>query len=240
MTLKEHLQKKPFTLALSSGFFGFFAHYGLTLALREAGLTPRKVTGSSAGSILAAVWSYGIPDHEIKSVLVELKRESFWDPAFGFGLLKGERLEGLVKELISGHQQVLPIEISTFDIFKSMTRSFSSGDVAKQVRASCAVPLMFHPVNIEGRHYWDGGVRDKLALQSVGLAENTLVHRLPSQGWHRHFEGRSSLPLSRKNHVIITAHNLTAVGPYKLENGPLAIEQSYQNAISQLNQLMRF
>ena len=93
------------------GFSVFFAHYGLTKALTEKGLKPERVTGSSAGAILAAALAYGLPDHEIKSVLLELKRNNFWDPAFGLGFLKGERLEALVRETLQGYSQILPINI---------------------------------------------------------------------------------------------------------------------------------
>ena len=234
MTLEQNLRSAPFTLALSSGFFGFFAHYGLTKALDEKGLKPKRVTGSSAGAILAAALAYGLPDHEIKSVLLNLKRNHFWDPAFGFGLLKGERLEALVREILQGYSQIMPISISTFDILKRKTKSFDEGDIARFVRASCAVPVMFHPVRIEGRRYWDGGVLDKLALNSVQPGERVLVHGLPSQGVHQLVEGRSDFAQISQKYFVIDPQNLPAVGPYALEKGPEAIEQAYQNALCAL------
>jgi NTE family protein len=235
MTLEQRLREAPFTLAMSSGFFGFFAHYGLTKALLEKGLKPQRVTGSSAGAILAASWAFDLPEHEIKSVLIELKRSHFWDPALGFGLLKGERLEAMMREILRGHQQVLPISISTFEILGRKTKSFEAGDTAKFVRASCAVPVMFHPVKIEGRLYWDGGVLDKLALDSVKPGEKVLVHALPSQGAHQIVEGRRDLAEIRRNYFVISPQSLPAVGPFALEKGPEAIENAYQYAIKALN-----
>lgn len=235
MTLEQRLREAPFTLALSSGFFGFFAHYGLTKALLERGLQPQRVTGSSAGAILAASWAFGLPEHEIKSVLLDLKRSHFWDPAVGLGLLKGERLEAMMREILHGHQQILPISISTFEISGRKTKSFESGDIAKFVRASCAVPVMFHPVMIEGRRYWDGGVLDKLALDSVKQGERVLVHGLPSQGAHQIVEGRSQLAEVGRKYFVIAPQSLPAVGPYALEKGPEAIERAYEFAIRALD-----
>lgn len=235
MTLEQRLREAPFTLALSSGFFGFFAHYGLTRALLERGLQPQRVTGSSAGAILAASWSYGLPEHEIKSVLIDLKRSHFWDPAPGFGLLKGERLEMMMREILKGHQQILPHSISTFAIASRKTKSFETGDIAKFVRASCAVPVMFHPVKIEGRLYWDGGVLDKLALDSVKPGERVLVHGLASQGAHQLVEGRSDFAKVSRQHFVIAPQGLPAVGPYALKKGPEAIERAYEFAVQALD-----
>ncbi len=213
-------------------------------------MKPERVTGSSAGAILTAALAYGLADHEIKSVLLELKRKHFWDPAFGLGLLKGERLQGLVREILQGHRQILPISISTFDILKRKTKSFerSETDISEQsetniswqvniarfVRASCALPLMFHPVQIEGRRYWDGGVLDKLALDSVKQGERVLVHGLPSQGVHQLVEGRSDFGKIGRKYFVIAPQDLPAVGPYALEKGPEAIGQAYQNALRAL------
>ena len=51
-TLRTWLTEAPFTLGMSSGFFGFFAHAGVLAALEEQGLTPRAVAGSSAGALV--------------------------------------------------------------------------------------------------------------------------------------------------------------------------------------------
>ena len=89
MTLQDWLSQEPFTLTLSSGFFSFFAHTGMLAALEEQDLLPQRVTGSSAGALVAACWASGLSTAELKNILFELKRSDFWDPGFGWGLLKG-------------------------------------------------------------------------------------------------------------------------------------------------------
>ena len=53
-TLGAHLDARPFALAMSSGFFGFFAHAGVLCALDEAGLRPIRLSGSGAGAAFQA------------------------------------------------------------------------------------------------------------------------------------------------------------------------------------------
>ena len=55
-TLAEWLQLGPYTLALSSSFFGYYAHAGVLQALEEAGILPAKVCGSSSGSVISTLW----------------------------------------------------------------------------------------------------------------------------------------------------------------------------------------
>lgn len=235
MEMIEQLKKQPFTLALSSGFFGFFAHHGFSMALKEVGLSPARVTGSSAGAIVAGAWSYGMTSEELRLVLKDLKRDSFWDPAFGFGFLKGAKLEAFLRDLFHGREQAIPIAISTFDILSRKTHSFTaSADIPKAIRASCAVPLMFHPVKIGNRFYLDGGIRDKPALDSVQPDETVLLHYLPRFGPEKIYENRNAVELLRKKHFVIAADSLPDVGPNKLDNGLRAMDAAYEHAIKAL------
>ena len=56
-TLREWLAQGPFTLAMSSGFFGFFAHAGVLLALREAGLAPAATRSQEAQNLLLSLYN---------------------------------------------------------------------------------------------------------------------------------------------------------------------------------------
>ena len=55
-SLSDWLRQGPFTLALCSSFFGYYAHAGVLQALEEAGIKPAKVCGSSSGSVISALW----------------------------------------------------------------------------------------------------------------------------------------------------------------------------------------
>ena len=60
MRLSEWLAEGPFTLAMSSGFFSFFAHTGMLGSLTTAGHVPRAVAGSSAGALVGGAWAAGL------------------------------------------------------------------------------------------------------------------------------------------------------------------------------------
>ena len=222
ITLREFLKQEPFTLALSSGFFGFFAHCGVATALIEEGLRPVKVTGSSAGAIVASALAHDVSVGDLKATLRELKKAHFWDPSFGIGLLKGERMEGLVREILQGRSRKTALQISVFDILKRQTTSFDEGDIPKLVRASCAVPGMFHPVRHEGRYYWDGGILDKMALAGVGRRERVLIHYLPGEAYEKNHR-RDFAALAPLHRALVIRH-LPAPGPDALDRGIDAIE----------------
>ena len=75
-TRAELLREEPFTLALSAGFFGFFAHTGFLSALETRGIQPHRVIGASAGALAGGLWSAGMSADVLKKELLDLKRES--------------------------------------------------------------------------------------------------------------------------------------------------------------------
>ena len=166
MKLGDWLAAEPFTLALSSSFFGFFAHAGVAAALESQGLRPQKVSGASAGALIAAAIGSGMRANEIQSLLYSIRREDFWDPGIGFGLLKGKLFQNLLeKNFVSEFDKAeVPFEVSAFDLKRLKTQFLGTGCVASAVLASCAVPGMFHPVKRENRILLDGGVLNKSGL----------------------------------------------------------------------------
>ena len=72
-TLAALLRQQPFELIMSSGFFGFYAHAGVIVAIEEAGLVPSLVGGSSAGALVTGLWAAGIPAVQIRDRLLSLR-----------------------------------------------------------------------------------------------------------------------------------------------------------------------
>ena len=71
ITLREQLKQQSFTLSLSAGFFGFYAHAGLVSVLEEEQLTPERLTGCSAGSLIGGLWASGCQ--------MGIQFQSMWD-----------------------------------------------------------------------------------------------------------------------------------------------------------------
>ena len=72
-TLADLLRQRSFELIMSSGFFGFYAHAGVIVAIEEAGLVPSLVGGSSAGALVTGLWAAGIPAVQIRDRLLSLR-----------------------------------------------------------------------------------------------------------------------------------------------------------------------
>jgi NTE family protein len=223
----DWLGSKPFTLSLSSGYFGFFAHTGFMMALTEVGLKPTHVVGSSAGALVAACYASGLSPKEMSDVFTSLKKSDFWDASFGFGLLRGRKMEDILSQYIcTDFSQVKTrLSISVFDVLSLKTRSLKTGSIVKAVHASCAVPILFQPVKIEGRVYLDGGIADKLGLHGLSADELILTHNLRDLG------GFELGPNSRKKFPYLLEfklNNIPRSGPDQLHRGSDIIQESYK------------
>lgn len=220
-TLRDHLAEGPFTLALSSGFFGFFAHAGLVSALDEARLRPAALTGSSAGALVAGAWASGRDGDDLATHLLRLRREDFWDPRPGLGLLRGGRFQALLEEtLLSSTFEACraPLSVSVYDVAARKTVVLSSGPLASAIRASCTFPGLFQPTWHEGRAYLDGGIADRPGLLGAP-AGRVLFHHLASRSpWRR--PGATSLAIpEREGLVALVLGRLPRLGPFRLEDG---------------------
>jgi NTE family protein len=226
-TLRAWLGERPFALGLSSGFFGFFAHTGVMTVLEDEGLLPMRVSGSSAGALVAGLWAAGVPAARLRDELFTLRREHFWDPSPGLGLLRGrlfrERLLALLPVQTFGACRV-PLAISVYDVLSRRTRVVDVGDLAPAIQASCAVPLLFHPIWVGGRPLLDGGIADRSGLSGMPAGERVLYHHLASRSpWRRSGSASLAVP-ERADLTALVIERLPRVGPFQLEEGPRAFE----------------
>jgi len=233
-TLREWLREGPYTLTMSSGFFGFFAHAGVMTTLEDAGLLPARVTGSSAGALVGGGWAAGVDAPVMRDELMRLERRDFWDPFPGLGVLRGklfrERLHALLPGPTFAHTRV-PAAVSVFDAITWQTVVLDEGDLAAAIHASCCVPVMFHPVWIGGRPYLDGGIKDRAGVAGLPDGEvRVLYHHLTSKSpWRRKNGAVSYLP-RRAGLVSFLIEGLTRLGPFALEKGPVAFEEGRKAA----------
>lgn len=149
-------------LALGGGAARGFAHIGVIQVLEEAGLKPDLVVGTSAGSLVAALYAAGRPGPELARLALAMDESAITDWSFpGRGLIRGEALARYVREQTGGRpieQLPLPLGIVATDLDSGQAVLFQRGDVGAAVRASSAVPAVFQPVRIGAREYVDGGL----------------------------------------------------------------------------------
>jgi len=149
-------------LALGGGAARGFAHIGVIQALEEAGIRPDLVVGTSAGSLVAALYASGKRAPELIRLADSMDEASITDWAFpGRGLIRGEALARFVREHTGARtieQMALPLGIVATDLDSGAPILFQRGDAGIAVRASSAVPAVFQPVKIGSREYVDGGL----------------------------------------------------------------------------------
>ncbi len=149
-------------LALGGGAARGFAHIGVIQALEESGIRPDLVVGTSAGSLVAALYASGLRAADLIRLADAMDEASITDWAFpGRGLIRGEALARFVREHTGGkniEQMPLPLGIVATDLDSGAPILFQRGDAGLAVRASSAVPAVFQPVKIGTREYVDGGL----------------------------------------------------------------------------------
>lgn len=151
-------------LALGGGAARGFAHIGVIQVLEREGVRPDLVVGTSAGSLVAALYAHGLSGAALERAALEMEEATIADwtvPIFNRGLLRGEALARYVNRMVQGRlieAMPLPLGILATDLTTGQPVLFRRGDTGTAVRASSAVPGVFSPVAIAGRTYVDGGL----------------------------------------------------------------------------------
>lgn len=233
--LRQWLAEQPFTLTMSSGFFSFFAHSGMLSALEENDLLPARVTGSSAGALVAGCWASGLDTQYLKQRLMTLDKDAFWDPGFGLGFLKGDRYRSTLGDMLpieNLEQGRVPISISVYSGSERRTLCLQKGDIVKAIYASGAVPFLFQPLRIDHHLCWDGGIQDRHGLAAVDLGtERVFYHHISSRSpWRRADSPALQVP-EHNNMVSLAIDGLPRVGPNQLEVGAGAFQNAYEQTL---------
>jgi NTE family protein len=163
-------------LVLGGGGARGFAHVGAIRALEEAGVPVSLVVGTSVGSLVGALYANDPSALSLERATQGLGLDDFFDFSLGpflgrgLGLAAGERLEGFVRGRVGGariEQLRTPYAAVATDLGTGEAVVLRDGDVARAVRASCAVPGVFEPVEREGRLLVDGSVARTLPVRTA-------------------------------------------------------------------------
>ncbi len=157
--------KRPYHIgvALSGGGARGFAHAGALLAIEEAGLKPDIIAGVSAGAIAAVLYSGGLKPMDIAQRFANRGFRDFATLNIGReGIFKFDRLESFIYSSIGNKRNLEDLGIPTYlgvtDFDNGVSTYFNSGEIGPRVAASCSIPIVFRPVEIDGVNYVDGGV----------------------------------------------------------------------------------
>jgi NTE family protein len=169
-------------LALGSGAARGFAHVGVIQVLEEAGIQPDLVVGTSAGSLVAALYASGKNSAQLRRVAETMEEAEITDwmmPILNRGALRGEALARYVNTQVGGRlieQMKIPLGIVATDLHNGEPMLFQRGNTGSAVRASSAVPAVFQPVKIGAREYVDGGLVSPVPVrQAREMGANVII-----------------------------------------------------------------
>jgi len=162
---------KKIGLALGGGGSRGFAHLGAIKALEEKGIKPNVFSGTSAGSIVAALLAAQKTTEEIMQIMKDLKLTDIAKitlPIHGFTTL--DNLKVILDEALEGKRfshLEYPLFICVSNLNTGNVEYMNTGNIAKAVQASSSIPILFSPVEINGQLYADGGLLDNVPIQPL-------------------------------------------------------------------------
>ncbi len=153
-------------LALGGGAARGFAHIGVIKALEAQGIVPDIVVGTSAGSLVGALYAAGNNGFALHKLALEMDEATISDWSVPFfakatGVLKGEALQNYVNRAVHNlplEKLKTPFGAVATDLNSGMPILFQRGNTGAAVRASSAVPGVFQPVRVGEHSYVDGGL----------------------------------------------------------------------------------
>ena len=165
-------ERAEFGLALGGGFIHGLAHIGVLGVLEEQGLTPGWLTGTSAGAIAAAFAAFGISAAETEAALQELGWGTMTRTHLmgRFGFATNEGLEDILVRALGDvriEDSEIPLGVVATDINTGNRVLIDRGPVAIAVRASCCVPGLYAPVEIDGRLLVDGALVENVPCRAA-------------------------------------------------------------------------
>ena len=165
-------KKYPLGIAFSGGGAKAAAHCGALQALKEYGISPNIVSGTSAGALVATLHASGFEPRQ----MVELfQGMNFFKDIVTPSVPKGGLFDSRpLVDLLRSHlpytrleELPVPTYLVASDLEHGVPKVFSRGEIAPRVVASCSIPVVFQPMCINGIHYVDGGAFQNLPVSAI-------------------------------------------------------------------------
>jgi len=158
-------------LALGGGAARGFAHIGVIKVLEANGIRPDFIVGTSAGSVVGALYAYGLSGFQLQNMALQIKEDELTDWSLpNRGVLKGEALQDFINKAVANRpieQLARPFGAVATDLGTGDKVVFRRGNTGMAVRASSTVPGVFQPTNINGHEYVDGGLTSPVPIQAA-------------------------------------------------------------------------
>ena len=227
--------------ALSGGFIKGFAHLGVMQALLEHDIKPEIISGVSAGALAGVFYADGNEPHKV------------------LDYFSGHKFQDLTKLVIPKKglfdlcEFIDFLIITATDLDHGRMVHFHRGSIAERVAASCCMPVMFSPVNIDGTNYVDGGLMMNLPVSTLRRVCNKVVAvnvspimaqdykmnivSIAMRSFHFMFRA-NTFPEREKCDLLIEPYNLYGYSNTELEKAEEIFGQGYNTANEVLSQLL--
>ena len=245
-------------LALSGGTARTVAHIGAIKALEEAGVRIDCVAGTSGGSLVAALYAAGFSGGEIERHALATRWKhlaAVTMPRLGF--LSSHRIQEFLEDAIGEvtfSQLARPLAVVATNLGNGQRRVFTSGSVGLAVRASCSIPQIFAPCEIDGELYIDGGIFEYLPVAAldafnpqVVIAVNLGAYRDPLRRPKHILQiilqmtsvvSRQNVPASEALASYVIRPNLSKFSPFMLERTKEMIQIGYDETLQHIPEIL--
>ena len=246
-------------VALSGGTAKSVTHVGVLKALTEAGIPIDYVAATSGGSIVAAMYASGMPISTMESVAIAMSwRKLVSIKLTLLGFISSQRIEEFIEELIGDidfSDLNVPTEVVATDLVTGAKRVFREGKVSRAVRASCSIPQIYLPVEIDGGYYVDGGLAEYLPIETCAAMGADFVigsHLGPVDDIYRRphhilqlviqivgLMARKNFVVSEKKADFVIHPNLDGYSSFDFEHASDMIAKGYAEAAGSIDELRR-
>jgi len=175
------------TAVFSGGGAKALAHAGAFRALQQANLEPNHIVATSMGAVIGAALAAGVPFEEVRRRALSLRRKDVapFNPLalvkgmFASALIPGSALRRTIERLVPAKRfehLKIPLTVTATDLDSGELVLFKGGmQLHDALYASCALPLYFPPLELDGRRLADGGLRAVLPLEAARAIPADLV-----------------------------------------------------------------
>lgn len=249
----------PVGLALSGGTAKAIAHVGVIQALTEAEIPISHVAATSGGSIVGTFYASGMP----MPTMLKTAHEMSWKKLISIrlsrlGFVSSQRIEDFVRDVIGDitfEELEIPCHVVATDLETGKKRIFNSGPVARAVRASCSIPQIFLPVEIDGSYYVDGGFSEYLPVGTLHEIDHMLViavHLAQERGIYRrprnylqlaiHIMGlvaKTNYVISREKADVLIHPHMDPFSPFDFDTSDKLVEIGYETTKKLIPEIKR-
>lgn len=162
-------EKKKTALVLSGGSARGLAHLGVIKVLKREGFKFDLVVGTSIGALCGATYCLGRSSEDIEKLALKTSITELVDVTISrMGLTEGNKLENVIRSAVDSktfEDLKIPLVVTAVDVETGEEVCFTGGNLVKIIKASCALPGIYKPVEIGGRLLIDGGMKQHLPTE---------------------------------------------------------------------------